>query len=125
MTRGAGASVDRIDVGDLRGIIVDADELRKGTELFDGGGLAHLSRYEGKLFGEAKGSTAVYRVSLAFGEGAMNVRARCTCPAAWSRPFCKHAAALLVAWSRAPEAFAVSETAPPGAPGASAAGPRT
>src|SRR5580693_3997274 len=114
-----GASVSTIDVGDLRGIIVDADELRKGTELFDGGGLSHLSRHEGKLFGEAKGSGAVYRVSLAFGEGATNVRARCTCPAAWSRPFCKHAAALLVAWSRAPEAFAASDTPPPGAPGAS------
>src|SRR5580704_16864983 len=107
----------RPEHGERRGIIVDADELRKGTEMFDGGGLAHLSRHEGKLFGEAKGSGAPYRVSLAFGDGAMNVRARCTCPAAWSRPFCKHAAALLVAWSRAPEAFAMSEAAPPGAGG--------
>ena len=32
--------------------------------------------------------------------------------AARSRPFCKHAAALLVSWARAPDSFAVAETAP-------------
>src|SRR5690606_10722243 len=40
------------------------------------------------------------------------VRARCTCFAARSRPFCKHGAALLVAWARTPEAFAVSDSVP-------------
>ncbi len=55
-------------------------------------------------------------MSLSFGgTGALDVKARCTCPAARSRAFCKHAAALLVAWARAPEAFV--EGAPPGAAG--------
>jgi hypothetical protein len=34
--------------------------------------------------------------------------------AARSRPFCKHAAALMVAWAKAPESFAVSDAAPAG-----------
>src|SRR5262249_24021266 len=58
-----------------------------------------------------------YRVSIVFGDG--SVKAKCTCPAARSpgRPFCKHAAALLVAWARAPEAFVVGDAPPAGAPG--------
>ncbi len=108
----------KIGVGELRGIVVDSDELQKGTRLFDDRGLSNLSRYKNKLFGEAKGSgPAPYRVSLAFGAGALDVKAKCTCPAARSRTFCKHAAALLVAWARAPEAFVMSDAAPAGAPG--------
>ena len=106
-----------VGVGDLRGIVVDSDELQKGTRLFDDKGLMNLARHGSKLFCEAKGSgPAPYRVSLSFGgAGALDVKARCTCPAARSRSFCKHAAALLVAWARAPEAFV--ESAPPGASG--------
>ncbi len=115
----SGAEVKKLGVGDLRGIVVDSDELKKGTQIFDGGGITTLSRYGNKIFGEAKGSeVSPYKVTLAFGDGAMEVKARCTCPSAMRRPFCKHAAALLVAWSRAPEAFVESDAPPMGAPGA-------
>ena len=111
-------SMRKVGIGDLRGIIVDSAELKKGTELFDRKELTNLARHGGKLFGEAKGSEASpYKVTVAFSETSANVRASCTCKASWSRPFCKHAAALLVAWSRAPEAFAVAEGPPPGAAG--------
>jgi HEAT repeat protein len=108
----------KVGVGELRGIVVDSDELQKGTRLFDDKGLTNLARHGNKLFCEAKGSgPSPYRVSLAFGSGALDVKARCSCPAARSRSFCKHAAALLVAWARAPEAFVTSDAPPGGAPG--------
>ena len=113
----ADTSVKQVGVGELRGIVVDSDELQKGTRIFDEKGLSNLARHGNKLFCEARGSGAPYRVTLAFGDGALDVKAVCTCPAARSRRFCKHAAALLVAWTRAPEAFMASEAPPAGAPG--------
>src|SRR3954470_1446778 len=108
-------STRKVGVGDLRGIVVDSDELKKGTELFDRKELTKLARHGGKLFAEARGSEAApYRITVTFSETSTGVRAACTCKASWSRPFCKHAAALLVAWSRSPEAFAMSEGPPPG-----------
>jgi HEAT repeat protein len=102
-------------LGELTEIISDRSELQKGAQLFDGKQLQNLSRYENRLFADALGSGATpYKVSLVFVEG-RDVKGRCSCPAARSRPFCKHAAALLVAWSRAPEAFVTSDAAPPGA----------
>jgi len=110
-----------ISLTELRGYISDAGELAKGTQIADGGALTNLARYANKLFGEAKGSGAApYRVSLVFGETAGELKARCSCMASRSRPFCKHSAALLVAWARSPEGFVVSEAPPAGAaePGA-------
>jgi hypothetical protein len=105
----------RLNLKELRGIVQDPDELGKGTRIHDEGGLTHLSRFEHKLFADAKGSgSAPYKVQIHFQED--GVRGRCSCMAARSRPFCKHASALLVAWSRAPESFAEAE-APPVAPG--------
>jgi hypothetical protein len=85
MAEGEAAGM-KIGVGELRGIVVDSDELQKGTRLFDDKGLSNLSRHANRLFAEAKGSgPAPYRVSLAFGGGALDVKAKCTCPAARSR----------------------------------------
>ncbi len=48
-----------------------------------------------------------YQVSLTL-EGDQFVP-RCTCPAHRRRPFCKHVAAVLIAWARAPERFVMGE----------------
>jgi hypothetical protein len=102
----------RIDIRDLRSLVGDQDELRKGTEVFDRGGLQHLARHGERIFAEAAGSGASpYRVTISLPAGG-DAKARCSCMAARSRPICKHAAALLVAWSRAPESFAMSEAPP-------------
>ena len=86
---------------------------RRATQISRQGALSNLARHELKLFGEAAGSgQAPYRVSLTFGDNGGDLKARCSCMAARSRPFCKHAAALLVAWARAPESFVVSEAPP-------------
>ena len=107
------ADVRSLALVELRSIISDAAEVAKGMQIVDGGALENLSRHQDKLFCEARGSGAVpYRVSIAFGETASEVKARCSCMAARSRPFCKHAVALLVAWARQPESFVVSEGAP-------------
>jgi hypothetical protein len=98
-------------VGELRSIVTDPSELAKGTAIADDGGLMHLSRHENKLFADAAGSGATpYKTQIVLGDD--KVTGRCSCMAARSRPFCKHAAALLVSWARTPEAFAVAETPP-------------
>ncbi|NOK11220.1 HEAT repeat domain-containing protein [Corallococcus exercitus] len=102
-----------IGMGGMTEIISDKAELAKGAALFDGKQLTNLSRYENRLFADAAGSGATpYKVSLVFGESRSDVKGRCSCMAARSRPFCKHAAALLVAWARAPQAFVTAEAAP-------------
>ena len=107
------ADARRVPVAELRRIITDASELAKGTQVADSGALSHLARFEHRLFAEARGSgKSSYRVSIELAERDADVKGRCTCMAARSRPFCKHASALLVSWSRAPESFAVSEEAP-------------
>ncbi|MGK4001405.1 HEAT repeat domain-containing protein [Sorangium sp. So ce1036] len=120
----APGEVQRIGAGELRAFIPDAAELRKGALLYDGGQLLNLARHENKLFCEARGSGAApYKVTLIYSDApAPGFKGRCTCPArTFSTAFCKHAAALLVAWARAPESFVVSDAAPAGAPGAAPA----
>lgn len=113
-----GSDARKVNVSDLRGMIVDSDELAKGTRIFDEKALQSFARYQNKLYAEAKGSgVAPYRVSLVFSDTSSAIKASCTCMAARSRPFCKHAAALLVAWSRAPESFVVSDAPLGGAGG--------
>jgi HEAT repeat protein len=95
-------------MSDLRAV-VDRDELQKGQTILDQRGLAHLSRTEDKLYAEAQGSgSSPYRVSVTFGERDQ-LKGRCSCRAAWNRPFCKHSSALLLAWTKTPEAFAATE----------------
>jgi hypothetical protein len=108
------ADAPKLSVADLRTIITDATELTKGTQLFDAGGLSNLGRYEHKLYADAQGSTTYKVQAIAEDKG---WRGRCSCMAARSRPICKHAAALLVAWQRTPDAFAVADAAPPGLDG--------
>ena len=101
----------KLSVAELRGIVTDATELAKGARIADEGGLSHLARHEHKLFADAQGST-VYKVQAVCEDKGW--RGRCSCMAARSRPFCKHAAALLVAWQRNPDAFAVADAPPAG-----------
>jgi hypothetical protein len=101
----------KLDLEDLRTLVDDPAELTKGAVFYDDGGLRNLARHGDKLYADASGSSAApYKTQVAL--AAAGARARCSCPAARSRPFCKHAAALLVAWARAPEQF-VESTAPP------------
>ncbi|MBJ6764930.1 HEAT repeat domain-containing protein [Myxococcaceae bacterium JPH2] len=96
----------------LSALITDASELAKGMALVDSEHLSELACHENQLLGRAQGSGAAkYQVTVTFGEDETDVSGVCSCPAARSRPFCKHAAGLLVAWSRMPEAFATT-TAP-------------
>ncbi|HEU4410105.1 MAG TPA: SWIM zinc finger family protein [Polyangiaceae bacterium] len=105
------------DLGELVG---DHDELAKGTKVFHSNQLVNLARRGDKLYADCRGTSATpYRITLSFDPGG-EVSARCTCPAARSRAFCKHAAAALVAWARQPGSFAAAGEPPPGAAGAPA-----
>jgi hypothetical protein len=101
----------KLTVAELRQIVTDAGELAKGARIVDEGALSHLARHEAKLFADAQGST-IYKVQATHDDKGW--RGRCSCMAARSRPFCKHSAALLVAWQRTPDAFAVADAPPPG-----------
>jgi len=106
-------SVPAVSTLEVRAYISDAAELKKGTEIVDKQGVINPSRYQNKLFAEVKGSRGeVYKVALAFTDIPRSIKASCTCEAALSRPICKHASALLITWSRSPEAFVVSGAAP-------------
>jgi hypothetical protein len=105
----------------LKLVVTDPDELSKGLAVADKGGLKHLARYGNKLFAEADGSgSAPYKVQIVH-DAEKGYRGRCSCMAARTRPFCKHAAALMALWARDTTAFAMAEVAPessgePGAP---------
>lgn len=107
------SEVRPVSMAELRTIIADPAELTKGTQILDKGGLNHLARHGAQLFAEATGSgTAPYKPQIVFDE--KGIRGRCSCMAARSRPFCKHAAALLVAWARDASGFALADA--PAAP---------
>lgn len=92
----------------LKVVVTDAQELAKGVGIADKGGLKHLARHANKLYAEADGSgSAPYKTQIVHDDKGW--RGRCSCMAARSRPFCKHAAALLVLWTRDQSAFAQAE----------------
>ncbi len=100
----------RLTHEDLRSIVWDPSELAKGARLLDDGALSSLAKHGDKLYADAAGGQSMpYKVTITI---ANTVSARCTCMAARTRPFCKHAAALLVAWTNAPDAFVESDRTP-------------
>ena len=113
--------IPALPTAQLKLVVTDSEELSKGLAIADRGGLKHLARHGNKLFAEAEGSgSAPYKVQIIH-DSEKGYRGRCSCMAARTRPFCKHAAALLVLWARDTNAFAAAEVAPepaaaPGAP---------
>jgi len=107
-------AVQKLSSSEVHALV--GSELRKGQTLLDQGKLRHLARTDRKLYAEAAGSRgSTYRTSITFDDqgrvqGKRGRAGNCSCRAAWTRDFCKHAAALLLAWSKTPEAFAVTET---------------
>lgn len=111
----ASPSVPALNDADLRALVPDADRLKRGLDIFNRRGVRVPSRFRSKLFADVKGSEPKpYRVSVEVGGDPLSIAAGCTCKDAESSPVCKHAAAVLVAWSRAPGSFAVSDAAPEG-----------
>ncbi len=115
------SDIPPLPANQLKLVVTDPDELSKGLAIADKGGVQHLARFDNKLFAEAAGSgSSPYKVQIVH-DAEKGYRGRCSCMAARTRPFCKHAAALLVLWARDSSAFAVSDIAPaaasdPGAP---------
>lgn len=103
-----------VSAEELRALVAEPKVLQKAVaEIFDRGSVLRPSRCQGKLFADVNGSKGeLYRVTLDLGEGLRALKASCTCKAAMQMPVCKHAVGLLVAWSRAPESFAVSDVVP-------------
>ncbi len=84
----------------------------RGLDYADRGRVGQAAREGDTLAAEVEGSTprgadepARYRVRVDLEPPVP--RATCTCPV--RRPFCKHAAAVLIMWQREPEGFAAAE----------------
>jgi hypothetical protein len=94
--------------------LCQAVDYENGEAYFRQGKVADTWQTETSLHASVAGSgQRPYRVSLTAEGGKLTPK--CTCPAHRRRPFCKHVAAVLVAWVRAPERFVAGE-APPVAP---------
>ena len=108
-------AVTKLSVSDVRNRVNDAGEIKKGQTILDQGKLRHLARTDNKLYADAAGSGgSTYQVSITFDDagkvlGRRGRQGNCSCRAAWGRDFCKHSVALLLAWSKTPEAFVVTE----------------
>ena len=94
-------AVRKLSISDVRSLV--GEEFRKGQTILDQGKLSHLVRTDIKLYAEAAGSRgSSYRTSITFDakgevQGKKGRQGNCSCRAAWSRHFCKHASALLLA----------------------------
>jgi hypothetical protein len=94
--------------------LCQAADYDNGEAYFQQGKVADTWQTETSLHASVAGSgQRPYRVSVT-AEGD-KLTPKCTCPAHRRRPFCKHVAAVLVAWVRAPGRFVAGE-APPAAP---------
>ncbi len=92
------------------GKITDPDYLRRGLEYHDGKMVLNPARHGNKLYAEVKGGgKSNYKVTITFEE---KISAKCTCISARRTAYCKHAIAVMVGWSKTPEAFVESEAPP-------------
>jgi hypothetical protein len=90
--------------------LTDADYLRRGLEYHDQKMVENPARHGDRLYAEVKGSgKSNYRVTIAFED---KLKASCTCVSARRTAFCKHAIAVMVSWSKTPDAFVESEAPP-------------
>lgn len=86
--------------------LCDESTFRSARRIVADGAVQDTARTDTALFARVTG-TQPYAVTIRLSEG--KVTARCTCPAARSRPFCKHAVAVLILWVESPERFVRGE----------------
>ena len=88
--------------------LCQSDDFQNGEPYFRQGKVTDTWQTETSLHALVAGSgSKPYQVSVALQEG--NLAPHCTCPAHRRRPYCKHVAAVLVAWARAPERFVMGQ----------------
>lgn len=95
----------RVTMDEIEGL-VEQGYFQRGSECFDRGEVREPARCRSKLFGEVGDE---HRATVEIAEF---VKATCSCKSARRTPFCKHAAALLIAWAKTPEAFQEIEREP-------------
>ena len=101
------STLPALDDADLREQ-VSPESYRRGEPYFERGAIQDPRRSGGRLRALCEGSRAEpYRVSMQLGAHKI-AWAHCTCPVG-AQGRCKHVAALLFAWVRAPETFAEVE----------------
>lgn len=87
------------------------DDYRNGEAYFNQNKVSDTWQTETSLHAQVAGSgNKPYRVSVTF--SGKTLTPKCTCPAQRRRPFCKHVAAVLIAWARAPERFVMGQAPP-------------
>lgn len=104
----------RLTEKDVRALC-QAVDYENGQRYFKQGHVADTWQTETSLHAVVAGSgKRPYQVSVT--DEAGKLIPRCTCPAHRRRPFCKHVAAVLVAWTEAPGRFVPGHAERPAAP---------
>ena len=88
-------------------------QVKDGRKIFQSGAVLRPWCAGMGIHAEVKGSgSSPYRIDITFKDGGSKPSTKCSCPAWRSNPFCKHIAAVLLAWAGKPDSFAVVEAPP-------------
>jgi hypothetical protein len=112
MSEAATATTPKIttdDIGDWCALA----QVKDGRKIFQSGAVLRPWCAGMGIHAEVKGSgSSPYRIDITFKDGGSKPSTKCSCPAWRSNPFCKHVAAVLLAWLQKPDSFAVVEAPP-------------
>jgi hypothetical protein len=91
----------------VKDVCLPAD-YRKGEKYFQQNKVTNSWQTEDSLHASVSGSgKRPYQVHIT--DRGQELKSKCTCPAYRRHPFCKHVAAVLIAWTRVPERFVMGQ----------------
>ncbi len=97
------------DIGDWCALA----QVKDGRKIFQSGSVLRPWCAGMAIHAEVQGSGSnPYKIDITFKDGGSKPSTKCSCPAWRSNPFCKHVAAVLLAWLQKPDSFAVVEAPP-------------
>jgi uncharacterized Zn finger protein len=112
MSEAAAATTPTItsdDIGDWCALA----QVKDGRKIFQSGSVLRPWCAGMAIHAEVQGSGSnPYKIDITFKDGGNKPSTKCSCPAWRSNPFCKHVAAVLLAWLQKPDSFAVVEAPP-------------
>lgn len=112
MSEAAAATAPTIttdDIGDWCALA----QVKDGRKIFQSGSVLRPWCAGMAIHAEVQGSGSTpYKIDITFKDAGSKPSPKCSCPAFRSNPFCKHVAAVLLAWLQKPGSFAIVEAPP-------------